>query len=51
VGELGLRKKLAEITDLHPTYIGRVERGERNLSLRNIEIFARVFKVDIRELF
>ena len=45
------QEKLAEITDLHPTYIGRVERGERNLSLKNIEVFAKAFGVPIEELF
>ena len=45
------QEKLAEITDLHPTYIGRVERGERNLSLKNIEVFANAFGVPIEELF
>ena len=45
------QEKLAEITDLHPTYIGRVERGERNLSLKNIEVFANAFGVLIEDLF
>jgi len=45
------QEKLAEITDLHPTYIGRVERGERNLSLKNIEVFAKAFGIPIEDLF
>jgi transcriptional regulator with XRE-family HTH domain len=41
---------LAELTGFHRTYIGMVERGERNLSLSNIGVFAKVFEVSISEL-
>jgi transcriptional regulator with XRE-family HTH domain len=41
---------LAEKTGFHRTYIGMVERGERNLSLKNIEIFANSFNLSIPEL-
>lgn len=35
--KLGLtQEKLAERAQLHPTYVGAIERGERNVSLHNI---------------
>jgi transcriptional regulator with XRE-family HTH domain len=42
IRELRLRKKysqekLAELVGLHFTYVSSVERGERNISLENIE--------------
>lgn len=45
------QEELAEKADLHYTYIGGVERGERNLSLKSIERIALALKIDIRELF
>ena len=36
---------------LHRTYIGAVERGERNISLENIKKIASTFRIDIAELF
>ncbi|MBX3283274.1 MAG: helix-turn-helix transcriptional regulator [Acidobacteria bacterium] len=45
------QEKLAELTGFHRTYIGMVERGERNLSLLNINAFAAVFELPIAELF
>lgn len=45
------QEELAEKADLHYTYIGGVERGERNLSLKSIERIASALKIEIRELF
>ena len=41
---------LAEKTGFHRTYIGMVERGERNLSLKNIETFDVTFEMKISDL-
>jgi len=49
--ERGLsQEELAELTGFHRTYIGMVERGERNLSLSNIGVFAKTLEMSISEL-
>ncbi len=35
---------------LHRTYVGSVERGERNVTLSTLEIFAAVLDVSVPEL-
>ncbi len=45
------QEKLAEKAGLHYTYIGAVERGEKNISLQNVEKIAHALGVDITKLF
>ncbi|WP_313114262.1 helix-turn-helix domain-containing protein [Aequorivita sediminis] len=44
------QEQLSFSTGFHRTYIGMIERGERNISLTNIAVFAKVFEMDISEL-
>ena len=49
--DLGLtQEQVAEKADLHPTYLGSVERGERNIALENIIALARALKISPQEL-
>ena len=42
---------LANKTGLDRTYIGGVERGERNIGLKNIEKIAKALNVNVAEMF
>jgi transcriptional regulator with XRE-family HTH domain len=44
------QEKLAELAGLHRTYVSSVERGERNISLINIENLALALGVQMAEL-
>ena len=45
------QEKLAEILDVSPNYIGRIERGQHNPSLEKIAKIANVLNVKVFELF
>ncbi len=44
------QEELADIAGLHRTYVGSVERSERNVSIDNMERLATALEVDITEL-
>lgn len=44
------QESLADACELHRTYIGAIERGERNISLRNLQKIASVLQVDAADL-
>ena len=44
------QEELAELSGLHRTYIGMVERGEKNITIKNIEKIARALKISPSEL-
>lgn len=44
------QEKLAELSGLHRTYISSLERGQRNVSLRNIHLVADALDVPPQDL-
>jgi transcriptional regulator with XRE-family HTH domain len=44
------QEELAEKAGLHRTYIGSVERGERNVSIDNMDRLARAVVATIKQL-
>lgn len=44
------QEELASRADLHRTYIGMIERAEKNITLLNIEKIAQALQVKIKDL-
>jgi transcriptional regulator with XRE-family HTH domain len=44
------QENLAEKADLHPVYIGKVERGEENVSLDALMRIAAALKIQLSDL-
>ena len=45
------QEKLAEFAELNRNFVGMVERGETNITVKNLENIANAFEMDIKELF
>lgn len=45
------QEQLAELAGVHRTYIGMIERAEKNITLCNIEKIAKALEVNIKDLF
>jgi transcriptional regulator with XRE-family HTH domain len=45
------QEKLAELADLNRNFIGMVERGETNITVKNLESISNAFKIPIRDMF
>lgn len=44
------QEELADICNLHRTYVGAIERGERNVTLSTLEVFSDSLGVTIPQL-
>jgi transcriptional regulator with XRE-family HTH domain len=45
------QQELADRCQLHRTFIGSVERGERNISVLNLRRIAKVLRISLAHLF
>jgi transcriptional regulator with XRE-family HTH domain len=45
------QEELAHRADLHRTYIGMIERAEKNITLLNIEKIANALEITLQQLF
>ena len=44
------QEQLAELAGVHRTYIGMIERAEKNITLRNMERIANALHIPVTEL-
>ncbi len=50
--QLGIsQERLAELSGFHPTYIGQIERGEKNATLESIAKISSALNVTLSKLF
>ena len=45
------QEKLAELSGCHPTYVGQIERGEKNATIESIEKIAVALNISLSTLF
>jgi len=44
------QEKLAELVDVHRNYVGKIERGEQNITINKLCRFCQVFGCQLSEL-
>ena len=44
------QEELADLAGLHRAYVGQIERGEKNIGLKNLEKIAKALNVNIKVL-
>lgn len=44
------QEKFGEIAKVHRTYVGMIERGEKNITLQNMVKFAKALDLNVRDL-
>ena len=45
------QEQLAHVADVHRTYIGMIERAEKNITLVNVEKIAKALDTQIKDFF
>jgi transcriptional regulator with XRE-family HTH domain len=45
------QEELADKAELHRTYIGMIERAEKNITLTNVEKLAKALNIPLKDLF
>ena len=45
------QEELAELCGCHPTYVGQIERGEKNATIESIEKISKALNVSLSKLF
>ena len=45
------QERLAELSGCHPTYIGQIERGEKNATIESIEKISTALQISLSQLF
>lgn len=45
------QEKLAELSGCHPTYVGQIERGEKNVTIESVEKIAVALGVSLATIF
>ena len=44
------QERLGELAKVHRTYVGMIERGEKNITLQNLLKFAKALDLRVRDL-